>query len=293
MRREKKYKNLYIVGVVYKYTSPSGKVYIGQTTNERHRRNTWFCLKRRYAGYAIDKARKKYGPENFEYEVLFKHEFNSFEEARVVLDELESYYIKLYDSLRNGYNNTSGGLFPEYEMRSVVKGREINRKRGELSPSQIRRFSPKRTKEESNKMRKETNRRNVRWKKVYQFDLDGNFIREFSSASEAEELGLGCYPDIIRSCRILGKHKGYNWRFASDGKIMRRKERYVRPPEFYDYNRNGVIKFDKDGNYIAEYNSITDAALSCGKTYTSMISACLNGREKYAHGFSWKYKNAV
>ena len=34
MERAKTNKDMKIVGVVYKYTSPSGKVYIGQTTNE-------------------------------------------------------------------------------------------------------------------------------------------------------------------------------------------------------------------------------------------------------------------
>ena len=30
-----------IRGIIYKYTSPSGKVYIGQTINEKDRRNTF------------------------------------------------------------------------------------------------------------------------------------------------------------------------------------------------------------------------------------------------------------
>nr|DAW71716.1 MAG TPA: intron associated endonuclease [Crassvirales sp.] len=31
-----------IIGIIYKYTSPSGKSYIGQTTNEEYRRRMWF-----------------------------------------------------------------------------------------------------------------------------------------------------------------------------------------------------------------------------------------------------------
>ena len=34
-----------VVGVVYKYTDPDGKVYIGQTTNECHRRGSFFLYR--------------------------------------------------------------------------------------------------------------------------------------------------------------------------------------------------------------------------------------------------------
>ena len=46
-------------GIIYRYTSPSGKYYIGQTTNERVRRNDFLNINQRYAGNAIDNARKK------------------------------------------------------------------------------------------------------------------------------------------------------------------------------------------------------------------------------------------
>lgn len=49
-----------IEGIIYRYISPSGKSYIGQTTNEVYRRRMWFG-KGRYTGgrSKIDRARKK------------------------------------------------------------------------------------------------------------------------------------------------------------------------------------------------------------------------------------------
>lgn len=45
-------------GVVYKYTSPSGKVYIGQTCRERKRRNEFLRKEGRYTkGSFIEEAR--------------------------------------------------------------------------------------------------------------------------------------------------------------------------------------------------------------------------------------------
>ena len=63
-------------GIIYKYTSPSGKVYIGQTLNEEQRRKDFLGKAYKYAGMGINNARMKYGPENFEYEVLYEKEFD-------------------------------------------------------------------------------------------------------------------------------------------------------------------------------------------------------------------------
>lgn len=55
-------------GTIYKYTSPSGKVYIGQTVNSQEQRA------KKGEGYkgcpAFYRAIQKYGFENFLYEVL-------------------------------------------------------------------------------------------------------------------------------------------------------------------------------------------------------------------------------
>lgn len=69
-------KSKLIRGIIYKRTSPSGKSYIGQTIDENRRNNEWNNLKRPYSGGVIDSARKKYGPENFRYEVWFLNSTN-------------------------------------------------------------------------------------------------------------------------------------------------------------------------------------------------------------------------
>lgn len=89
-------------GIIYKYTSPVNKVYIGQTTDERRRRKTFFNLNKSYGGEKIDRARLKYKPENFKYEVLYRAEFDSAHDAQVKLDELEQFYIKEFNSYKAG-----------------------------------------------------------------------------------------------------------------------------------------------------------------------------------------------
>ncbi|MEE0042575.1 hypothetical protein [Catenibacterium sp.] len=76
-------------GIIYKYTSPSNKVYVGQTINEYNRKNAFKNIKHLYAGGKIDKARLKYGPDNFQYEVLETIEKNSKKELLETLNNLE------------------------------------------------------------------------------------------------------------------------------------------------------------------------------------------------------------
>ena len=97
-------------GIIYKYTSPSGKVYIGQTTNEKKRKRVFLNENNEdYAGLKINNARKKYGPKSFKYEVLEKIESNDIKTLSETLDKLECYYIGLYNSFENGYNMSKGG----------------------------------------------------------------------------------------------------------------------------------------------------------------------------------------
>lgn len=96
-------------GFVYKYTSPSGKSYIGQTCRS---------LKERAGGRGLGytncsiffSAIQKYGFENFNVEIL----------EEVLLDDIdnrEKYYIELYHTIQpNGYNVLNGGKH-EYRNR--------------------------------------------------------------------------------------------------------------------------------------------------------------------------------
>ena len=96
-------------GVIYKYTSPSNKVYIGQTYNENLRRKDFRKTCEKYAGNKFENARKKYGVDKFTYIVLCRVEANSVQELKLYLNRLERLYIKKYDSITNGYNISEGG----------------------------------------------------------------------------------------------------------------------------------------------------------------------------------------
>lgn len=92
---------------IYKITNlQNGKCYIGQSINIESR---WKDEKRRAFiesdnsyNYPISRAFRKYGLENFSFEVI--------EECpQSCLDDQEKYWISYFDSFYNGYNQTLGG----------------------------------------------------------------------------------------------------------------------------------------------------------------------------------------
>lgn len=89
-------------GIVYCLTSPSNKKYVGQTIN-------WSTRKSFYKNLLCDDQPKiynallKYGYVNFKVEIL------CYVYSKKDLDEMETWYIRYYDSWKNGYNCDEGG----------------------------------------------------------------------------------------------------------------------------------------------------------------------------------------
>lgn len=96
-------------GIIYIYTSPSGKSYVGQTVNESNRKSHHKCMAESDSDFAFYRALRKHGLSNFKYRVLYEVWSNK---KKVVeqLNKVEVFFISLYDTFTNGYNETSGGL---------------------------------------------------------------------------------------------------------------------------------------------------------------------------------------
>lgn len=88
-------------GKIYKITNKvNGKVYIGQTRYTLEFR--WKQHIHKKDNTYFHNAIKKYGPDNFQIELL--------EECPVeILDSREVFYIAKYNSFKDGYNLTIGG----------------------------------------------------------------------------------------------------------------------------------------------------------------------------------------
>lgn len=98
------------MGIIYCYTNTiNGKKYVGQTINPAQRYNAHKSsyqnpIDKEYDSL-LHRAFRKYGYENFQYEILVNNIDNID-----LLNELEIYYIKHLNCLKpNGYNIEIGG----------------------------------------------------------------------------------------------------------------------------------------------------------------------------------------
>ena len=100
-----------MTGIIYKYTSPSGKIYIGQTANEKQRIYQHHCHSKTYKTHFYTAVRK-YGWEQMKYEVILSFRSDDVSRMKIILDTLERHYIRKYKSNNRqyGYNQTGGGL---------------------------------------------------------------------------------------------------------------------------------------------------------------------------------------
>ena len=235
-------------GIIYKYTSPSKKLYIGQTRNEADRRYRWSNLNKPYAGIKIERARKKYGPENFQYEILFNIETENEHDLITILNQKEVEYILLYDSYNNGYNSSTGGDYFEQSRESVEKASE------------------------SRKL------------PILQYDLQGRFVQEWKSAKDVE-LYVGIKACNIASV-LKGKRYqagGYIFKYKSAYEIPPTIK--INPKKA---QKQVILKCDLDDTIVSKFDSINSAARDCGVGRDCLRAYIDGKNNHIYKNFKWK-----
>lgn len=223
-----------INGIIYKYTSPSGKSYIGQTTNQRLRRKKWFNMSSPYTSpdwrSKIDRARLKYGPNSFTYTILFQKEYVSRRAAKIELNTLETYYIGLYNSYRVGYNSTIGGDSASgpkkhsEDTRLKMRLSRLGKKMSESSKAKLsaaltgiqrsEEFKRKvKISHQGQKRTRESIEKQIiaQYKKVAMLDLNGGIIKIFNSVNSAAKYVERTAGSISLACRRGTISAGYKW----------------------------------------------------------------------------------
>ena len=89
---------------IYKITNKiNGKIYIGQSNNcERRFQEHCAPSRAKNSRIPVDLAIKKYGKENFSFEVVEQCNLE-------LLNSREEYWIKYFNSIKDGYNCNAGG----------------------------------------------------------------------------------------------------------------------------------------------------------------------------------------
>lgn len=124
-------------------------------------------------------------------------------------------------------------------------------------------------------------------KPVLQYDLNGNFVKEWEGARIAAKKCGFSRSQIAATC--IGKRKSANnflWRYKTNENYPRKIEPYVRK-----FKRQPVCQYDLNKKLIKEWLSITDASKIL-KIEVGDISACCKHKpqHKTAGGYIWEYK---
>lgn len=121
---------------------------------------------------------------------------------------------------------------------------------------------------------------------VRKYDLDGNFIEEFSTFKKAfETLNIKSISNIYECCNNHNKNcGGFRWAYPTELNIE-----FIEPSLIErKVKTRAVNQLDLNGNFIKKFLSIKDAAESLGIS-SNPIWGCCNGIYKTGAGYKWSY----
>lgn len=219
---------------VYKHTSPSGKVYIGQTKNIKDR---WKASAYKHCTFFYN-AINKYGWENITHEIL---------KDNLTLDEAnhwEWYYIEYYSSTDKnyGYNIHSGGENKDFKQK--------------------------------------TDKFKARYKEVYQYTLEGIFVKKWDNITAAAKfIGHSRTGHIISCCKKQRQTAGgYQWSYELE-KMPCLKKIQNTPTQ--------VIQKTKTGEIVKIHPSIHEAARAVNGL-ASGVAGALDKSGRTYYGYIWE-----
>lgn len=124
---------------------------------------------------------------------------------------------------------------------------------------------------------------------VYQYDLDGVFIAEYPSLSEAERVTGISNSSISSCCKGKQMYTGnFQWSYTKVDK-MPKIDKHQLISEKVRKKGKPVYCYDMDGNFIKKYDSARIASEEIN-TDQRKINACCSGRTRYSNNFQWFYK---
>lgn len=305
---------------VYVHTNKiNGKKYIGITGQQRY----WERWRSDGSGYktqVFGRAIEKYGWDNFSHDILDK----VTSESKAC--ELEQFYIQKYKTNQPefGYNISLGGestMTGVYNLPSIsipVYQYSLNGDYIAEFPSMMEaerqtgidnsaicaccKGIHKYTKEfiwsyEKRDKIEGVNPKEYRYekiikkqeKKVYKYNLQGEFIESYKSLSEASRVTGIDFKRISACC--LGKRKrtdDYMWSYVFANKIEP-FEKNIKP---YSKKKKTVYQYDACGNLIAVYANVDDVVIEFNVSNSYLRKICRKNSDgifSLYNGYIWSY----
>lgn len=298
---------------IYKITSPSGKVYIGQSKNLQVR-FTMYRNQTENKQPVLLNSIKKYGWESFKIEIIFNGVCTQEE-----INKLEEYHINKYFDMGISMNSSRFAHDFPHEKGKVKnnnciyqynkKGKLIKKWENSLQISNntglngylVNTVIRNKTHlaynyfwfyEENNNseyiletIKRKSKKKITHNKRVVQLTKEGEYIKTFESISNA------CLELNIRNARISGVLSG---KFSFAGKFRwvteeqwLKKDYKLRPLNIY---KKPIIFIDEENNKVIEYSSIKEASEELNIHRTSIIRY-LKSKCKNKKGYKFIYKN--
>lgn len=210
--------------VIYKAVNTiNDMVYIGATTRNLEDRIADHTQKANdHSGHFFQEAIGTYGPEAFTWEQI---------DTASSTDELaakEIKYILAYNSNHTGYNSDKGGGFK---------------------------------------------------KTVYQYNLDGILSNSYPDLASAASAINANKKSISKACWSVNQtFGGFFWSYEYHESFISK----------HDNRKKTVMQFDLDGNFLARFNSASEASKTTG-ILKDCITKCCRGERRSSGGYVWTY----
>lgn len=119
-----------------------------------------------------------------------------------------------------------------------------------------------------------------RRKKYLQYNLNGDFIKEWNSLTDiVKEFGGFASKDVLKDS--FHSAYGYLWRYKLDNNY------FLKIDSYKDKTAYKILMYDSEGNFVKEYNSLLEAAKHLNVD-TGNISRALKKDNNMAFGYIWK-----
>jgi group I intron endonuclease len=235
----------------------NNKIYVGSAINIAYRftRHKNDLNKQKHHSIHLQRAWNLYGRKYFEFKIL---EFC----LPNFLEKKEKEWIKFFksDVRKFGFNiliNGNSRLGLKHTLKTKKKISKNNASRGKFYEYSMRGSKP-----------------------VYQYDLNGYFIKKWNSLKEPADQFKITHQNISKC--ILGERN-------IAGQFMWFKEFKGEKIESYSIKKP-VIQLTIDDIYVKEYENISQITQQNPKFIVQCIWSVCNKKRKTAYGFKWKYK---
>lgn len=278
-------------GVIYKYTFPDGKVYIGQTRRNpelRHKEHIDPVTGPLNSGFWKEYQYFK----NYKYEIIETIEDSNEDLLVYKLNKLESYYImkyKAYDPCYGCNKKLYGTESTGFEKILQERSQELY---NSMMSSRLAMYnSIKKKVWQTKKPLTEEEK-----KYMNEFFSQGEHIWSLPKSFNINNLKAFDTEDYSGDALYL-EEAFEEWQYQLEQSLQEEIFGFVNEnaaeilAEVRD--KDAICAIDKDGNVVLTFYSFNEIAQHFGVTRPDNVRNVLYGKQKTAYGYFWKYKRDI